>query len=83
MAGLAAQQEPELPGSSQSGVGQAGWRARYYCYYLLLLFLFFFSFWLCRPPNALNGDTACLYVNFKPADKRFAFLLTSHGSFAH
>lgn len=48
-----------------------------YCYY------FFFScFWLYRSPNALNGDTARLYVNFKPTDKRFAFLLTSHGSFA-
>lgn len=41
MAGLAAQQEPELPGSSQSGVGQAGWRARYYCYYFCYYFYFF------------------------------------------
>lgn len=48
-----------------------------------VIYCYFFSpsFWLCRPPNALNGDMARLYVNFKPADKRFAFLLTSHGSF--
>lgn len=72
----------ELPRSFQSSVGQAGWRAFYYCYYLLLLSFFPVS-GSARPLNALNGDTARLYVNFKPTDKRFAFLLTSHGSFAH
>lgn len=59
----------------------AGWEPLHYGYFLLLL-SFPDNFWLCRPPNALNRDMARLYVNFKLADKRFAFLLTSHGSFA-
>jgi len=69
----------EIPGPPKVVWGrQAG---ELFCYCLLLLF-FSPSFWLCRPPNALNGNTACLYANFKLTDKRFALLLTSHGSFA-
>lgn len=76
-AGFSCQRSPGLP---KAVLGRQSVKlciiAIFYCYF------FPPNFWLCRPPYALNGDMARLYVNFKPTDKRFAFLLTSHDSFA-
>lgn len=47
---------------------------------LLSLFYFILQALALQTPNAADGEAAPFCVNFKPADKRFAFLLTSHSS---